>query len=549
VPASQRIVVQAVVSTGVIRCRVAPFDNSGFVGSSFNFAAFNGGTLNFEAQLATVASLYLDAGQIAGGDLSGAFPNPAVVSGANIAANTIPGTSVKAATSSAQGAMTAAQNNQLARLNVLAPLVDSSWTPASIPGLELAIRASVGVSATGTTVTSVADQSGKAHTMTAVGTPQIAASAINGKPGFTFSATGQGLVNAADTLFAANEARTVVAVCQPASGGKAVHAGTVGACIGGPILGFQGSVAPTWPQRTFGLLCATIGGQLSFYDDGGYETTELGIPATPPTIAGKPIVLIIRYPGLARPTPGGGAAVAQDACDAHGIGSVWINGVPVTVSNQNGPGAGCIRQEPAVAGFSISSRVAPDTTAFFGGAISEVWAWHGAISDANAALVNQYFCQMYGATPLTDLTSPVRFDDIVSGQISVTVTATDATARKYILTAADIKKCAADLGQAFAHFGYLNFTTAGPRCDLSAFAGKTLSSLALKVDQPFSGGGVNSAGSDIRWYIFNPTANTIAQDSDAGFTLGAGNTQTPTWITAGFTLAADSQLCLNWSWV
>jgi hypothetical protein len=78
-PSSQRIVIVAVVSAGVIRCRVAPFEGTGGTGTQFNFAAFNGGTINFEAQVATVASLYLDAGQIAGGMLTGTYPNPSVI--------------------------------------------------------------------------------------------------------------------------------------------------------------------------------------------------------------------------------------------------------------------------------------------------------------------------------------------------------------------------------------------------------------------------------------------------------------------------------------
>ena len=60
VPASTKIVIQSVVSSGVINCLVMPWEGTSGVGTSFDFTAYNGGTLYFEAQLANVTSLYLD---------------------------------------------------------------------------------------------------------------------------------------------------------------------------------------------------------------------------------------------------------------------------------------------------------------------------------------------------------------------------------------------------------------------------------------------------------------------------------------------------------
>jgi hypothetical protein len=53
-PASIRILIQTVVSPGVIRCRISTTPGTGVLGSSFDFATYTGGTINFEAQLANV---------------------------------------------------------------------------------------------------------------------------------------------------------------------------------------------------------------------------------------------------------------------------------------------------------------------------------------------------------------------------------------------------------------------------------------------------------------------------------------------------------------
>jgi hypothetical protein len=98
-PSSQRLVISIVVAPGVIRCLSAPFNGTGGVGVAFNFSAYNGGTINFEAQLAEVSSLTIGLGEIAGGDLGGTFPAPTDIAihesgGQQLAFGSIPDASV-----------------------------------------------------------------------------------------------------------------------------------------------------------------------------------------------------------------------------------------------------------------------------------------------------------------------------------------------------------------------------------------------------------------------------------------------------------------------
>jgi hypothetical protein len=71
-PASTKVVIQSVPSSGVIRCRLANFNGTGIGGVGTDLSSYSGGSLYLESQLATVDSLY---GGNASSETSGMLSN------------------------------------------------------------------------------------------------------------------------------------------------------------------------------------------------------------------------------------------------------------------------------------------------------------------------------------------------------------------------------------------------------------------------------------------------------------------------------------------
>lgn len=92
-------------------------------------------------------------------------------------------------------------------------------------GCKLWLRGSLGVTVVAGNVTAIADQSGNANNVTAVGNVPYVASALNGQPGWSFSAAANNyLTNTTANLFAAGNARSIFVVAVATSE------------VGGPLL-------------------------------------------------------------------------------------------------------------------------------------------------------------------------------------------------------------------------------------------------------------------------------------------------------------------------
>ena len=98
-PASNRVTITNVISPGVIIVNLITFDNTSTPGSQFDFTAYNGGTLWFDAQLASVPSINTALNAPVGGDLGGTLPNPTDIAftdtdGVRLAFGSIPDVSI-----------------------------------------------------------------------------------------------------------------------------------------------------------------------------------------------------------------------------------------------------------------------------------------------------------------------------------------------------------------------------------------------------------------------------------------------------------------------
>jgi hypothetical protein len=93
------------------------------------------------------------------------------------------------------------------------------WSPKKLDGCVLWIRASAGVSLSGSDITGIADQSGRGNDVVANGTPQLVSNAIGTMPGIALAgADGRYLKNASVQLVGANAARHAFGVGKGVAG-------------------------------------------------------------------------------------------------------------------------------------------------------------------------------------------------------------------------------------------------------------------------------------------------------------------------------------------
>jgi hypothetical protein len=237
---------------------------------------------------------------------------------------------------------------------MLGILSDQTFEPTMLSGCVLWIRASKGVSKTGDTITAVADQSGVGNNTTASGTPQFVASAINGLPGFNFATTaGDALVGTA-RLFAQNAERHIFAVVKATAGGAFVWGGSV-------------LTAPKTNPVGDMMVLSTTGADQYFFSDG-----VTGGNTMTGTWLNTPSVLEV---------PRGSGATGSLAC--------YQSGALRT-------GVGSARAEADATGFSVGNRMAAEVR--FGGYICEVLAFNRILLAAEAALVRNYFGNLYAIT-------------------------------------------------------------------------------------------------------------------------------------------------------
>lgn len=244
------------------------------------------------------------------------------------------------------------------------------WHPLKLSGCILWLRASLGVSTTGSTVTAVADQSGRGNNVVAVGSPSLVSNAINGRPGFSF-ASGAYLRSTTNRLFVRNAARHIFAVCRTVSGSGTFSAG------GGIILQTPYTTSGTTGQTN----CFALGRAAKTY--GYFSGTAQGYGYTGAALDGTNHVVDL---------------AEQDGTGLH-LNTFKDNGVYNTLDT---PGSTPDQKdaEADAVGFTVGCP-AWSNSYFFSGPVCELLAFNRILPTLEAAAVRRYFANMYAIT-ITD---------------------------------------------------------------------------------------------------------------------------------------------------
>ena len=232
-----------------------------------------------------------------------------------------------------------------------------AFSPLDIAsGCKLWLRGSLGATVAAGNLTALADQSGNANNVVAVGTVPYVAAALNGQPGWTLSGGSSNyLTHASTNLFASGNARSIFIVALASSS------------VGGPLFEIRGSaINATYFAAGSGYGAFPNGFYTDSIDGSRNAALSPGI-----TIASVPLIYEITC-STAPATP-----------------TIAINGTPKTFSQTNPCDA-----ETGTTGFDVG-RWQPGGSSYTGTQF-EVIVFDSVLSSTQLSLVRQGLGALYG---------------------------------------------------------------------------------------------------------------------------------------------------------